>query len=289
MTTAASTQTGATGLDALAAYPQGWRVAAALLKVASRGGLLVVLYLLLFSESPPTNPFRQMRLFFGFFAAPEAAAWCIARAFATKVELTGDALVLEQRGQRMEIPTSAIAALEPWRVPLPGPGAWLRLRSGRRFSHGLAMEPSMLLGAIGGVGATADWSSHPMVAFSAARRAVATAWLENPFLKFGIWSLIPAVVAFRLHQWITFGGTFGEYYTFGLVAYLKGFALWWVSYAYSLLVLAAGLRAIVEIVAIAATFAAPSRAVPIRRALEIAQRILFYVGVPAWLAIRFSV
>ena len=43
----------------------------------------------------------------------------------------------------------------------------------------------------------------------------------------GTRALLPAMFAFRLHQHIAYGGTFGEWQTFGATAWLTGAALWW--------------------------------------------------------------
>src|SRR5689334_21880877 len=90
-------------------YPPGWRITAGLLRTFARGSLLVVLYLLLFTQNPPNNPLKQIRLFTGLFVLPEATAWCIARAFTAKMRVEDGALVLEQRERRTEIPITAIA------------------------------------------------------------------------------------------------------------------------------------------------------------------------------------
>lgn len=275
------------------AFPPAWRVAAAVLRIVARGSLLVTLGLFLFSDSPPNNPFRQMRLFGYFFLAPELAAWFLARAFAARLRVTGGALVLEQRQQTSEVPVSAITALEPWALPAPRPGLWLRLRSGRRFSLGLATDdPAGLCDALVREGASADLRrgvDRPIVRYANARRVVPPNWLENPLVKFVVYSLVPTIPAHRLHQFITYGGWLGEYYTFGLKDWLLGFALWWVSWGLGMLVLAAGIRALlVEPLALAAAAAAPGWAVPVRRGLEVAQRLIYYVGIPAWIILRFT-
>jgi apolipoprotein N-acyltransferase len=94
------------------------------------------------------------------------------------------------------------------------------------------------------------------------------------------------VPVFRLHQIIAYGAAFGEYYTYGLKAYLLGFGLWWVSWSLNLVFVAAGARAVVEVVALVAAVAIPTYAAGTRRGLEAAQRLFYYVGIPAWLALR---
>lgn len=273
-------------------YPPAWRVTAALLRVFARGSLLVVLYLLLFSQTPPNNPLKQIRLFTGLFLLPEAAAWCIARAFTATMRVEDGALVLEQRERRTDIPVTAIAAVELWRVPLPMPGVWLGLRSGRRFAQGLAVpDPDAFLAALEGEGTAASARQGiegGMAAYLRARNANPPGILEHPALKFGLYSLVPTIPAFRLYQYISFGGAFGEWQTFGLQSYLVGFGLWWISFALSLVFIAAGIRAFVEIVSLATAFAAPTIAPAVRRTLELLQRLAFYAGIPIWLLLRFT-
>jgi len=272
-------------------YTPAWRTASGVLKVVARGSLLVTAGLFLFSEHPPTNPLRQMRLFGAFFVVPEVLAWCIARAFAAKMSVADGALILEQKSRRTEIPTSAIVGVEPWPVPLPRAGVDLRLKSGRRFAHGVAVRDcGALVEALVAEGASGDLRdglARPVAAYTQARLASPAGFFEHPLLKFVLYSLVPALPAFRLHQFITYGGTFGEYYTFGLQAYLIGLGLWWVSWAIGLVVLAAVMRAAIEIVAMLAALVVPAYAGGVRRVLEWSQRILYYVGIPVWLALRF--
>lgn len=268
-------------------YPASWRLAAAVLKVVARGSLLVTAGLFLFSDQPPSNPLKQMRLFLGLFAAPELAAWCIARSLAGRASLVGDTLVLEQRDRRVEVPVEAIQAVEVWKLPLPRGGVNVRLGSGKRYPEGLAVaDPASLVEAL--VAAGGDPSLRrglelPMAVYARARVASPPRFLDHPVFKFVVFSLLPAVPAYRLHQYITFGGAFGEYYTFGLQAYLLGFALWWVSWALGLLVSAAALRAAVEVLALGTAFVAPGWAVAGRRVLEWVQRGLYYTPIPVYL------
>jgi apolipoprotein N-acyltransferase len=273
-------------------YPPAWRVVASVLRIFARGSLLYVLYLMLFTQDPPTNPLRQMRLFGGLFLLPEAAAWCIARAFAARMRVEDGALVIEQRERRTDIPVSAIAAVELWQVPIPTPGVWLGLRSGRRFAQGLSVaDPDAFVASLEGQGtepAGREGLPGGMAAYLRARNANPPGVLEHPAIKFVLFSLVPTIPAWRLHQYISYGGTFGEYYTFGLNAYLLGFAMWWISFSLSLVFLAAGMRTVVEVGSLAAAFASPSAAHGVRRGLEILQRVAFYLGIPVWLILRFT-
>src|ERR1043166_654730 len=114
------------------AYPVAWRLVASVLLAISRGSVLFLLALVLFSRNT-IAPLPLMRAFALLCLVPALAVWLIERASAVTVRIEGGALVLEQRGRRMEVPCGAIAGICAWTIPLPGGGLWLRLKSGRRF------------------------------------------------------------------------------------------------------------------------------------------------------------
>ena len=101
-----------------------------------------------------------------------------------------------------------------------------------------------------------------------------------------LFPLVPALPAFRLHQHIAYGGTFGEYYTFGLKAYLTTFALWWAAWAIGVVLCAASLRAAIETGTLVAVLLRPGQATDTRRLLERLGLAAFYLGLPAWLLLR---
>jgi apolipoprotein N-acyltransferase len=106
-------------------------------------------------------------------------------------------------------------------------------------------------------------------------------------LKFGLFPLLPALIAFRLHQVIAFGGTFGEWLTFGASAWFTGLALWWVAWSLGLMLFAAALRIALEgIVFLASWLLAPVRQTMLREAGEWLLRGVFYLGVPSALVFR---
>ena len=101
-----------------------------------------------------------------------------------------------------------------------------------------------------------------------------------------LFPLVPAIPAFRLHQHIAYGGTFGEYQTFGLKAYVIAFLIWWASWAIGMVLYAAVLRIMIEAITLMSIALLPERVIDIRKALVFIGRLLFYVGVPAWLLIN---
>jgi len=278
MTATASAEKGRDFGAEVVALPLPWRVAAAALKVFARGSLLAMVAALLFSDEPPTNPLAQMRMFAGLFLAPEAAAWCVARAFAARLTVRNGLIVLEQRAQRAEIRIQALASVEPWTLPLPANGLSLRLDSGALFGDGIVMaDPASFVAALtaqGGKRSLGDALEGRAILYTKARLANPRGIFENPLLKFVLFPLVPALPAF------------GEYQTFGLKAYLLALAIWWISWAIGLVLFAAVLRMFIEAGTILAVFLQPAWAAVTRRILEIVGRVLYYLGIPAWLLIR---
>lgn len=269
-----------------------WRIAAGLLQAFAWGSLLWMGIEWLAMPDAQSNPLTRIWRFAGLFLAPSAAAWCIARAFAATMRIEGDALVLEQRERRIEIPLENIAAVEPWTLPLPTTGAWLRLGSGRRWSHGLALaDVAGLIDALVRAGVRPAAAQTRIGAAVLRARAAAPRWrIDHPLVKFVLFPLVPAIPAFRLHQQIAFGGPFGEYYTYGLQAYVVAFLIWWASWAIGLVLFAAALRIVIEAGVVLSLLlrrpAADARAVHVRSTPEAVGRLLFFVGVPVWLLLR---
>ncbi|MGN6150919.1 MAG: apolipoprotein N-acyltransferase, partial [Lysobacteraceae bacterium] len=275
---------------AVSALSPPMRIAAATLRAIAGGGLLWMGLAWLVGDAAETGTLAQLRMFAGLVLAPTVAAWAIGRAGAATLRIEGDALVIDQRARRVEIPVAGLAALEPWRLPLPLPGAWLRLASGARFAQGLAgVDVRALAQALVDAGAPAALAraGDTRAALHAhARFALRRRWFDHPLVKFGLFPLLPALPAFRLHQIIAYGGFLGEYYTFGLKAWLLALLIWWASWAVGMTLYAAALRVPIEAGAWIALLLKPGRAVGVRRALEIAGRLLYYLGAPALLLLR---
>jgi apolipoprotein N-acyltransferase len=101
-----------------------------------------------------------------------------------------------------------------------------------------------------------------------------------------VFPLLLALPAFRLHQHIAYGSAFGEYYSYGLQAYVTTFALWWAAWAIGVVLCAAALRAAIEIGTQVIVFARPAQAVEARRWLERLGLAALYLGLPALLVLR---
>jgi apolipoprotein N-acyltransferase len=191
--------------------------------------------------------------------------------------------------RRIEVPTASLAGIEPWMLPLPAPGFWLLLASGRRLRWGLAMaDPAALVSALvrrGVVDATAV--AHPAMLYATERVRRAPRWLGHPLVKFVLFALGPTAVVFNADQYIMYGGTFGQYYLQGAVPYVRTFLVDWGLVALYLVLYASAWRAGAELVAYAAAFLVPPRAGQVRTVVEYACLIGFYGGVPVVLALRF--
>lgn len=282
-----------------ALLPPAARYLAGLLRAAARLGLLGMCAALLLNEPLRTNTLAQIRLFAMLFLLPEAVAWCLLRAFAAQAALgqsaSGQAALTFTRGaQRVELALAEIAAVELWRLPVPGPGAELRLASGKRWRYGLALaNPAALARAIGAAGGQQPGRLQPggppgavLGVYAQARAALGRWRLDHPACKFLLLPLALAVPAFHLHQHIAYGSAFGEYYTFGPKAYLSAFALWWAAWSIGVVLCAALLRAAIEAGALLAALLRPLHAAAVRRRLERAGHAGLYLGLPAWLLLN---
>jgi apolipoprotein N-acyltransferase len=267
-----------------------WRALGGVLRLCAGAGLSWLAFDMLARTGLQIQSLSQLRLFAVTVLLPSLAAWAIEYAFAAQARVEGALLVLDRRRQRIELPLASIAALRPWRLPLPRSGVDLRLAAGPRWTRSLALaRPQALRRLLAATGVPIAWEGR----FAAARaelvqhRADAHRHrLDRPLVKFALFPLLLALVAFRLHQVIAFGGTFGEYYSYGLAAYLTGLLIWWASWSIGLMLFAAVLRVVIETVAALAMAFRYAHAAGLRDALEWLDRLAFYLGVPAWLAWR---
>jgi apolipoprotein N-acyltransferase len=267
-----------------------WRTTAALLRLTAAAGLLWLALGMLLRDGLQVNSLAQIRIHAWLVLLPLAAAWAIGRIHAARLRIDAGHLVLQQRAQRIEIPLASIAQLTAWRPPLPGAGVDLRLGSGRRFAHGIGMtDPQALMGALAAAGSPATWSdpaSARRAELACARAAAESPRLDHALVKFIVFPVLPAIPAFRLHQYIAFGGSFGEWQTYGLQAWLTGFLIWWAAWSIGLMLYAATLRIAAETAVRAVTRLRPARTADARRQVEWLCRWAFYLGVPLWLLLR---
>lgn len=267
-----------------------WRALTGALRLCAGVGLAWLAWQMLTRIGLQIQSLSQLRLFAASVVAPALAVWVIERAFIARLSIAGLLLVLDQRRQRIEIPVASIAALRPWRIPLPHSGVDLRLAEGPWWTRSLALtRPHALQRMLTATGVSIRWEGRlaTRLADLAQTRADAQCRrLDHPLLKFALFPLLLALVAFRLHQVIAFGSAFGEYYSFGLGAYLSGLLIWWASWSIGLMLFAAVSRIAIETVAAASIAVRSAHAAALRDALEWLARLAFYLGVPTWLAWR---
>ncbi len=274
----------------VAVLPPAARLVAGLLRAFARGSLLWMAATVLLGDGAlQSSLLVLMRTFAALFLVPEAAAWCVLRAFAAHASIEGGALVLARGARRVELALQDIATVEPWRVPIPGPGAALRLASGERWRYGLTHSDPVALARALGVGEAGRKSTPSRVtAYPQASLATRRGRLDRPLVKFALFPLVLAIPAFRLHQHIAHGSAFGEYFSFGLTAYLTSFALWWAAWVIGVVLCAAVLRAAIEAGTVVTLLLSPRHAVDIRRWLEPFGLAALYLGLPAWLLLRIA-
>jgi apolipoprotein N-acyltransferase len=275
--------TPATLETSLAVLTPGWRAVLAALRVAAGAGLLWLAWRMYAGDGWQVNSLAQLRTFSFAVVAPLLLAAAIMQGFAATMRIGNGVLSLQRRVRRIEIPLDRIVAVRRWRLPLPGHGVTLVMQSGRRFGL-LPDDPhafARMLAAADRTPRTGTGLAHWLAVRSDVRAAVPRRALDHPLLKFVAFPLLPALVAFRLHQHIAFGGSFGEAQTYGIAAWLAGLLIWWAAWALGLMLFAAALRVVVEAVALVSRPAAAGR-----RAIETLVRLVYYLGVPLWLALR---
>jgi apolipoprotein N-acyltransferase len=219
-----------------------------------------------------------------FSGAPWLATALISRAVKAAVAVSESAIDVKLRGDQYTIPIASIVEIRALKIPFPWPGLVFIMKSGRPFRYRLLLaDPGLLLSALPIPSAKAA-AAHPAVAFGRARSLlVRRGWLYLLF-KYGVFPVVFAIIFFRLHQYIVFGGAFGQYHMFGLEAYLKSFATVWVGTVGQLVVYACAVRLAVELLAFPLTWAIPGRAHSLRRAAEIFVYLAYFGLVPAFIA-----
>ncbi|RMH91047.1 apolipoprotein N-acyltransferase [Lysobacter pythonis] len=255
------------------------------LQLFARAAVLWMGVAWLLGEAGQDRLLTQLRTFVALVLLPEASAWLLMGLHRARLAVDDDGLRLFRRGREVRLLRKGDGtALRPWALPLPADGVSLRAPAGRDIVLS-GVDPAALARAL----------DSPSPATSRARlsllAAQARAWarrgrLDHPLPKFLLFPLLPALPAFRLHQIIAFGGTFGEAYVHGWKAWFAALGLWWASWIVMMVLWAGALRAAVEAVCLAAPRIAPTRIVGLRTVLESAARWLYYLGVPVWLAWR---
>lgn len=285
----AASVTAVPGHAVVALLSPGQRVLAGALRLCAGLALAWLGFDMLHRTGVQVNSLSQLRQFLALVVLPLLLAGALLRWHAAHVRVEGEVLAFRQRRRRIEVPLASLAGLRDWRLPLPSPGTGLQLASGRRFAHGLAGDGVHALArmlASAGVAAVQAKPGDAWQRLATARQAARHRWLDHPLLKFALFPLLPALVAFRLHQVIAFGGSFGEWQTYGFQAWATGLLIWWASWSLGMMLFAALVRVGIEAASALAAWLSPARAGAVRGALEAWGRAAFFLGVPAWLAWR---
>lgn len=270
-------------------YPAWGRLALSLLLLWRWIGVWWVSLLVLLASDPPVTPPLLLRLVAIGIVVPFILEMVFRRAYRARTFSEPETLRIAFRSEELEIPRAHIAAVRPWRVPLPGPGLALLVPGGKLLRervevpsprswaklHGLALEE--------GSRATAA-----TLAFAEAR-AASQPWRWYHYVaKFFVFGLIPAALLFQVHQRIAYGSVLGEYYLRGPAAYLRTWAVYYGTVVVYLLLFAGLLRSVLEVLLWFAAQTHPQRAIPGRRAGERLVHFVYYLGVLLLLALRFS-
>jgi hypothetical protein len=266
-----------------------WRALVAFLLGLAAVNLPFSLVATLLMIDPPVSPGMLVRSLLIFSVLPALCGRALLRAFRATVSLADGALRIDRPGLSIHVPCGAIAAVDAWRLPAPGPGLSLRLRSGARLPVGLRTDdPDELLDLLssGGVD-TARARRHPTVRYARERALGRKHGAIRALVKFVAFGVIPAAIFFNAHQHIAYGGTLGQYYLQGPGPYAETAVIYWGLTAIFLVLYASVWRGLAELAALAAAWLAPARAGRVRRAAERACAILYYGGVPLLVAYRF--
>ncbi len=214
-------------------------------------------------------------------AVPALAVHLLRRTAAASVTFADDALVVARRDARIDVPYASIAAVVPWRIALPGPGVSLRLRSGRILRPGLEMrDPTPLVDALARRTGVPTVAADARILWAHARASRPRRWWSHPLVKFPGFALLPTALVFNLHQHIAYGGFWGQWYLESPWHWTRTLLVYWGLWTSYVLLYASVVRTVGEAAAAVGTAAAPARANGIRRVVEAACGLAYYVGLP---------
>jgi hypothetical protein len=272
------------------AYPPAGRIAVSILLALSAASLPAILLVVMLANDPPVTPSDVMRMVRDLTLLPGALGLLIRQAFRADVSVENE-LVIERRGVRLEVPFAAIGRVLPWRIPLPGPGCTLQLRSGRRLRDGglELRDPAALVAALAArdVPAARAVVADAALAWASARAARPPRGWLHWIAKFPLFALLPTAVLFNAHQHIAHGALLGEYYSLGLGSYVRTFLTYHATLTIYLVLYASVWRGAAEAVTLAAAHLSPVSAPAVRRAAERVCSLAYYAGVPLLLLLRF--
>jgi hypothetical protein len=269
-------------------YTKLTRAIVSVFVAVSRASLPFLLYRVWRATDPPITPPMLFVLLVILTIVPGLAGWVVARLFRATVDVDSARMNLKRAHVEIEFPASAIERIEPWGVPLPGPGFSVRMRSGRLATYGVQIDdPLPLMAALDADAASSALQKQPIVAWAHARAGTGpTLWLGYAG-KFGLFALPVAGILFNAHQHIAYGGFWGQYYLEGPAPYARTAAIYFATVVAYLVLYAGTVRAIGEAFAFVSAHLAPTSAMRVRRFVERFCLVAYYLGVPILLALRF--
>lgn len=270
----------------MAVMTPGWRAGIGALRAFSRIAVVWMIVAWGLGEAGQDRVLTQLRTFAWCVLLPEVLAWLLLRAHRMRVSQSSDGFSLKSLRSSFAFAKDAHITLQPWYLPLPDEGATVEVEGTGKQSFA-GVDPGELAQAMHAA-ITDDSRSHLALLAARARGLARRRWLDHPLIKFGLFPLVPALVAFRLHQVITFGGTFGEALTHGWGAWFTALGLWWARWIVAMVLWAGVLRVVVEAVCLITARSSPERMLSMRVTMESVARWLYYLGVPLWLAWRIG-
>lgn len=273
-------------------YPPGWRWPAGGLFVLSRVSLVVVALMLAsgWFMSPPL----LFRLVVLLALIPGLLTILLRKVFAAECETADGQLTIRRTGlyRRHTEESFKLAQVDSWSIwslPSPGPGVSIRVQ-GPSVTRHLALEtkrPNELIAVLTDCCTTRISAVQEATRTYGERKAGSRAarW-HSPFVKFGLFGLLPFLVVFRLHQNIMYGGLFGQYHLFGPAPWLESLAYHWIIVTIYLVLYAAFWRAWVEAGCWLSARYMPSRAGVVRAWGEGLALTVYFAGIPAFIVWR---
>jgi apolipoprotein N-acyltransferase len=260
-----------------------WRLVTGVLVTAS----IVTLptYLVATLVLPPVPPIVMLRSFALGTALPAAMAWAILRAFRGTMEAGAGVLRLRRADLAVDVPASVVTDLRAWRLPLPMPGVARRVGPRERLPVAMAGDPVPLLDVLATAGVDVARARHRPVTVATDTRT-RRGW-PAAVAKFAGLGTIPALVLFYTHQHIAYGGTWGQWYLEGPLAWLRTLAEYWGTTIVLLVSWASCWRIPGELLVWLAAFAGDRAARAMRRGVETACALAYYAAVPAFLLLRY--
>ncbi len=261
------------------------RAVAGGLRLLARAGALVLAADWLWGGGSLTgNTLALLRAFAALCLLPEAAAVGLLQASRAHVQVRDGHLLLSRGARQLQLAVADIAGLRPWRLPLPATGVTLLLQDGNTWPHGLMLrDPWALARALR---VPVDTGPTRLSAYLHSLAQQPPTWRDHAAVQGLLLPLLLALPAFLLHQNIAYGSPLGEFYSFGLAAYLRALGLWWAAWIAGVAVCAVVLRVAVEAATLATACITPAATASLRPALDATAHALLYAGLPAWLAWR---